>query len=106
MNEVFSQFAEQINTRTPRRLFLGRLGRGALLAVCLLGGLLVFVSVTAAHRDKSTGNKCCLYECTRADGSSYSLTGTAPCKSEFVNADGDRCVLVARYDCDGGGRGR
>jgi hypothetical protein len=100
MNEIFSQFAEQIPTRTPRRQLLGRLGRGALLAVCMLGVLLAFATVTVAHRDKPTG-KCCLYECTKADGSTYGLIRMPPCKSEFVNADGDRCVLVARSDCSG-----
>jgi hypothetical protein len=101
MYDVFSQFAEQIATRWPHKQVLARLGRVALMSACLFGVLLVFATVTAAHRDKSTGNKCCLYECTRADGSTYGLGGTAPCKNEFVNADGDRCVLVARYDCDG-----
>ncbi|HEX2473627.1 MAG TPA: hypothetical protein VHK01_02710 [Lacipirellulaceae bacterium] len=101
MNEAFSRFVEQIITRVPRRQFLAQLGRGALVAVCLLGSLLAFATVTVAHRDKATGNKCCLYECTRVDGSTYGQARTAPCKNEFVNADGDRCVLIARYDCDG-----
>jgi hypothetical protein len=100
MNESTSQFAEQIATRAPRRQFLGRLGRGALLAVCLLGALLAFATVTVAHRDKPTG-KCCFYQCTKADGSTYGLIRMPPCKSEFVSADGDRCVLVGRNDCGG-----
>ena len=100
MNEVFSQFVERRATRSPRRQFPGPLGRGALVAVCLFGGLLAFATVSVAHRDKPTG-KCCSYECTSTDGSTYGLTRTAPCKNEFVNADGDRCVLVARYDCAG-----
>jgi hypothetical protein len=100
MNEVFSQFPKRIITRAPRWQFLGRLVRGVLLAVCMLGVLLAFATVTVAHRDKPTG-KCCLYECTKADGSTYGLIRMPRCKNEFVNADGDRCVLVARNDCAG-----
>jgi hypothetical protein len=101
MNARFLRFVEHRATRSPRRQFPGPLGRGAVVAICLFGGLLAFATVTVAHRDKATG-KCCLYECTKADGSTYGLTRTPPCKNEFVNADGDRCVLVGRYDCPGG----
>jgi hypothetical protein len=100
MVERFSRLMERTATSASRRQFLGQIGRGAMTAAGVLGGLLAFPTVAAAHRDKPTG-KCCSYMCTSVDGSTYGLTRTAPCKNEFVNENGDPCLLIGKSPCVG-----
>ena len=99
MFEKIGLLAEQMATSVSRRRFLGRLGRGAMTAAGVLGGLLAFPTVTAAVPPDA--KHCCLYECTSAmDGSKYTIVGSQPCKKTKSNSNGDHCVrIVSRIDC-------
>lgn len=50
MFEKFSQLAQQTATNVSRRQFLGRVGRGALIAAGVVGGFLAFGSEAQAGR--------------------------------------------------------
>ena len=50
MFESVSQAAEHIATRASRREFLGRLGRGAMVAAATLGGVLALPAVSQGGR--------------------------------------------------------
>ncbi len=50
MFEKFSQLAERTATNVSRRQFLGRVGRGALVAAGVVGGFLAFGSEAQAGK--------------------------------------------------------
>jgi len=96
MIERFSQLAERTATSASRRQFLGRIGRGAMTAAGVLGGLFLFPTVTAAGPGRIP--RCCFYLCTSADGSTYGLTQRSPCGKEIRNGN-DHCVLTGKGPC-------
>jgi hypothetical protein len=59
MFKKFSQIAEQSATSASRRQFLGRLGRGALIAAGAVGGFLAFGSDAEAGRRRCTTDAGC-----------------------------------------------
>jgi hypothetical protein len=59
MFEKFSQIAEKSATSASRREFLGRLGRGALIAAGAVGGFLAFGSEAQAGRRRCTTDAGC-----------------------------------------------
>lgn len=97
MLEKIAQLAEQAATNASRRQFFGRVANGSLALAAVLGSLLVFPTVTAAGPGRIP--KCCFYECTRADGSTYGLTQQQPCGKQIVNDEGDPCVLTGKGPC-------
>lgn len=58
MFEKFSVVAEQAAISASRRQFLGRLGRGAMLAAATIGGLLAMSSSAEAGRRCSIDADC------------------------------------------------
>jgi hypothetical protein len=77
MFEKLSEIAERSATRASRRQFLGRVGRGALVAASALGGFLAFGSETRAGKR----NRRC--------------TSDANCPRGYICEDG-RCVKGVR----------
>ena len=71
MFDKVSQVAEQTATSTSRRQFLGRLGRGAMLAAAAAGGLLALPGeIRAAPGPReSRGSHGCPPGCYRVRGS-------------------------------------
>jgi hypothetical protein len=66
MIEKLSQLAEQAATNVSRRQFLGRVGRGAMIAAAAAGGLLAFPAAATAGRRCPGGYYVCGYD--RRDG--------------------------------------
>ena len=63
MFEKVSQVAEQVATSASRRNFLGKLGRGALALVGVVGGFLI-----SPEDARAGGKHCCLFSAEAIGG--------------------------------------
>jgi hypothetical protein len=84
MFEKLVEVAERSVTRASRRQFLGRVGRGALVAAGVLGGFLAFGSETQAEKRK---RRC---------------TSDADCPRGYI-CNGSQCVKGVRNQACGTG---
>jgi hypothetical protein len=99
MFEKIGRLAEAAatNASVSRRGFFGQLGRGALAAAGVLGGLLAFPKVALA----SGAYLCCKYSCGQQRGKygsfSYDLCTSAPlgCPSPYFGCKLDGHKLVS-----------
>jgi hypothetical protein len=89
MFERVNQMAEQMATSVSRRQFLGRVGRGALIAAGVVGGFLA--SGSEAHAGKRVCGTDSVWQCAgRPVGS---LCGTPSRPGKCVGAPDCRCVV-------------
>jgi hypothetical protein len=88
--EKIGRLAERLATNVgeSRRGFLGRLGRGALAAAALLGG--VFVSSAAGQ----SGVVCCVYQCPPRPNNPYFYPPKKVCQ-----AAGTTCAQTYQQSC-------